>query len=97
MKKCTLTLLALLVTFLLAGCACEHQWTEASCTDAKTCTLCSLTEGNALGHSWQEADCVTAKTCSRCALTEGTPLGHSWQDSRSSHSMIWGYWLQLAV
>jgi len=82
MKKITLTLLAVLLgAALLAGCSCQHEWTEASCTQPKTCIRCNLTEGEALGHSWQEADCITAKTCSRCAMTEGEPLGHSWQEA----------------
>ena len=71
----------LICMMLLAGCSCQHQWTEADCTAPKSCTLCQITEGEALGHSWQEADCVTPKTCSRCDLTEGTALGHSWEEA----------------
>lgn len=82
MKKHTLILLSLILsTALLAGCSCQHEWTEADCTQQKTCAQCGLTEGEALGHSWQEADCVTEKTCSRCAITEGSPLGHTWRDA----------------
>lgn len=82
MKKGILILLSCLVcTALLAGCSCQHQWTDASCTEAKTCTKCGETEGEALGHSWQDAGCTTPKTCSRCALTEGAALGHSWEEA----------------
>ena len=66
---------------LLSGCSCQHQWTEATCTAPKTCSLCSITEGDTLGHSWLEADCITAKTCSRCGFTEGSALGHSWTEA----------------
>ena len=82
MKKTTILFLSiLLLTVLLTGCSCQHQWTEADCTTPKTCTQCQVTEGEALGHSWQEADCVTAKTCSRCGTTEGSPLGHTWAEA----------------
>lgn len=33
---------------LLAGCACEHEWTEATYTESKTCTKCGETEGEPL-------------------------------------------------
>lgn len=82
MKKFTLILLTVLLSaVILTGCSCEHEWTEATCTAPKTCTLCGLTEGETLGHSWQEADCVTAKTCVRCDLKEGSLLGHSWKEA----------------
>lgn len=35
----------------LAGCGCQHQWEEATCTTPKTCTQCGETEGEALGHT----------------------------------------------
>lgn len=82
MKKCILILLPFLVcTLLLAGCSCQHQWAEATCTAPKTCTKCDAAEGEALGHSWQDADCTTPKTCSRCSLTEGSALGHNWTEA----------------
>lgn len=80
MKKYSLILLSFLLGgILLAGCSCQHQWTDATCTEPKTCSKCALTEGEALGHSWKDADCVTPKTCSRCAVTEGSPLDHRWE------------------
>lgn len=82
MKKSILILLSFLLgAVLLAGCSCEHVWTEATCTEPKVCTKCSQAEGEALGHSWEEPDCITPKTCSRCAFTEGTPLGHQWKEA----------------
>ena len=70
----------LICTVLLSGCACQHEWEDASCLSPKTCGKCAVTEGEALGHSWKEADCITPKTCTRCGLTEGTALGHIWEE-----------------
>ena len=32
---------------------CDHQWTDASCTAPKTCSICQETEGQANGHSYK--------------------------------------------
>lgn len=58
----------------------EHNWTEANCTTAKTCSICDKTEGSALGHDWADATCTAPKTCKRtgCTATDGSPLGHNW-------------------
>ncbi len=67
-----------------------HNWTAATCTAAKTCSVCKATEGSALGHSYTSkvttaATCTTAgvKTfiCSKCSnsYTESIPAtGHKW-------------------
>lgn len=82
MKKSMLILLACLIcAALLTGCSCQHQWVEATCTNAKHCTKCDAVEGEALGHSWKEADCVTPRTCALCGLTDGEAAGHSWKDA----------------
>lgn len=60
----------------LAGCGCQHQWEEATCTTPKTCTQCGETEGEALGHTWTDATCTEPSTCTRCGETTGTALGH---------------------
>ena len=39
---------------------CSHNWTPATCTEAKTCTLCKETVGIALGHT------TDSGICSRC-------------------------------
>ena len=54
----------------------EHKWTDATCTDPKTCSECKETEGEPLGHKWTDATCTEAKTCSVCGETEGKALGH---------------------
>ena len=53
-----------------------HKFAAATCTTAKTCTVCNATEGEALGHKFADATCTTAKTCTVCNATEGEALGH---------------------
>lgn len=77
----SLFLFMLLLTVLLTGCSCNHEWEEATCTEPKTCTLCSETEGEPLGHIWKEATCTEAKTCEVCGETEGKALGHTWKEA----------------
>lgn len=74
------TLLLLLVP-LLAGCRCEHDWVEATCTEARRCRLCGERQGRAPGHNWEDATCEQAKTCSACGATDGKPLEHNWLDA----------------
>ena len=38
----------------------DHNWTLATCTSPKTCSLCGKTEGSALGHNYIN------RVCSRC-------------------------------
>lgn len=76
----------LICLLVLAGCSCKHNWTEADCVTAKTCSECQATEGAPLGHTpdqWQESfDPVTAtvtKTqhctvCNECTASETAPL-----------------------
>lgn len=56
MKKisCLLVvLLGALLFFSLFSCGkCEHEWKDATCTTAKTCTKCGITEGEPLGHTY---------------------------------------------
>lgn len=68
----------------MTGCCINHEWTEATCTEARTCTRCGEIEGEALGHIWIEATCVTARTCSVCGETEGKALGHTWTEATCS-------------
>lgn len=53
-----------------------HDWQEATCETAKTCSRCPLTEGEPLGHSWLGATCTEAKYCSVCNKKDGEALGH---------------------
>jgi len=63
------------------GEALQHSWQEATCTDAKTCSVCKISEGKPNGHNWQEATCTTPKTCSVCKETEGKAPGHNWLEA----------------
>ena len=61
--------------------ACEHEWSDATCTAPKTCSKCGETEGDALGHTMSDATCTAPKTCSVCGATEGDALGHTMSDA----------------
>ena len=65
----------------LVGCAHEHTWKEATCTEPKTCSKCGETEGEPLGHVWQDPTCSKAKACERCGEKEGYALGHDWKEA----------------
>lgn len=70
-----------ILAVLLTGCACEHEWADATCLAPKTCNLCQETEGEALGHNWAEATCAAPKTCTACGEMEGETLPHIWEDA----------------
>lgn len=55
---------------------CNHDCTDATCTEDSKCTLCGEVFGEALGHLWSDATCVSPMECSRCAETSGSSLGH---------------------
>ena len=52
---------------------CTHEWVDATCTEAKHCSICGATEGEPLPHTWVEATYAAPKTCSVCGTTEGEP------------------------
>lgn len=82
MKRTILVILIIALTFCLTACGCEHEWSEATCTDPKTCTLCQEVEGEPLGHKWKEATCTEAKTCETCKETEGSAMGHDYKEEK---------------
>ena len=57
--------------------AAQHKWKDATCTTAKTCTVCNTKNGDPKGHKWKSATCTAPKTCSSCGETEGKSLGHT--------------------
>lgn len=57
---------------------CSHNYTNATCTTPKTCTLCGQTSGTALGHNYSVATCTAPKTCNSCGATTGSAAGHKW-------------------
>lgn len=56
---------------------CKHSFTQATCKEPATCTLCGETEGDLIAHSFTDATCTAAKTCTSCGKTEGAAIGHS--------------------
>ena len=56
-----------------------HSWRAATCTQAKKCSRCSVTEGSPVAHSWVSATCSEPKHCSACGATEGSALEHTWK------------------
>ena len=40
-----------------------HTWVDATCTEPKTCSVCSATDGNPLGHDWNDWTVTTEATC----------------------------------
>jgi len=77
----SLILASVIVLSLFTACGCKHEWTEATCTTPKTCSLCDATEGEAPGHKWLDATCTAPKTCKNCDATDGEALGHDWAEA----------------
>lgn len=80
-KRISVLLICVMLAAVLAGCGCDHEWTEANCYDPKTCALCGETEGEDLGHDYLDASCEAPKTCSRCGKEKGEALGHTWVEA----------------
>ena len=73
-------------TYYCAGCQDEytetvkatgHSYSSATCTEPKTCSICSKTDGNPLGHLYSSATCTKPRICSICNKTDGSALGHT--------------------
>ena len=75
-----------------------HKWTDATCTEPKTCLTCGETEGSALNHSFTNyvsdknasctADGTKTATCDRCDETDtvtdaGSKLAHTYSVEQS--------------
>ena len=58
-----------------------HTFTAASCSAAKTCSVCGYVDGTPSAHTWINATCSAPKKCGVCGVTEGTSTGHSWVDA----------------
>lgn len=84
MRQLGCAILCLALILCLSGCACKHEWAEATCTEPKTCTKCGETEGDPLEHTpgeWvqDEPDYVTGlvwlrQYCSVCGKELDTDL-----------------------
>ena len=53
-----------------------HDWKDATCTEARTCSTCGKVDGEPLGHDYGDAGCEDAAQCSRCGEGGGEPVGH---------------------
>ena len=51
-KFCMIGIFA--VCFMLTGCGHEHTWSEATCTEPKTCSECGETEGEPLQADFEK-------------------------------------------
>ena len=58
---------------------CEHEFANATCTEAPTCTKCGEVNGEALGHSYADATCTAPATCNTCGATEGSAKEHDFK------------------
>ena len=77
-----------------------HSWSNASCTDARACVICGVTDGNALGHSYSstviaptcDTDGYTTHTCTRCGdsyvSNKITASGHMWSEATCAEPKI---------
>lgn len=89
---CLLMVLVLL-TSVLAGCSCSHEWAEANCKSPKTCTLCGETEGEKTDtHQWEDATTEAPKTCSVCGLTEGERIITDERFTTAACKALFGTW-----
>ena len=78
MKRTLLTFVVCLISFTLVGCLCNHEWTDATCTNPQKCSKCNITNGQPIGHNFSAATCQTPKQCIVCGTTEGEVLAHNW-------------------
>lgn len=73
-KKWVIAAISSVVVFILAierMPTCEHVWEEATCENAKTCSLCGDYEGESLGHDSNELKPVKEATCTEVGRMEG--------------------------
>lgn len=83
-KKITIAVVLAIIVAGISGILfymCYHRWDNATCTTAKTCSICGKTEGEPLGHKWTEATCEEPQICSACGEAKGTALGHKWEEA----------------
>lgn len=60
MKKILCIFMTAILLVSITACSHEHEYSEATCIEPKTCTICGETDGEALGHT------VDIGICSRC-------------------------------
>jgi len=78
--RCLSLALCALAALCLAGCSCNHQWQEATCTAPKTCTRCGETQGEKTAHVFGDSTCIAPEPCALCGTLEGIELTHQWRE-----------------
>ncbi len=74
-------IMMLLMQNLIYG-DCTHEYSEATCTEAQTCSVCGLKTGLPLGHDCEVLSCVEGSECQRCGeVLENDPDLHSFADA----------------
>ena len=58
----------------------DHDYSERTCTQPKTCKMCGKTSGASLGHNYSKATCDAPQKCSRSGQSVGSALGHTTDD-----------------
>lgn len=79
--------IVLVIVLFASHAICFHEWSDATCTEPKTCSVCGRTQGEPTGHEWIDATCTEPKTCSKCGGAEGDALGHGewkWQTTKKA-------------
>jgi len=79
-KICVLFIAVILISVLISGCGCKHQWQDASCYAPRTCSLCGETEGKPRAHKWGNTACHEPEGCVYCGTLDGIELSHEWQE-----------------
>ena len=85
MRRSVAFLLVLILCLgVFSGCGCKHEWEEATCEKAETCSLCGEIQGEPLGHApgaWIETeDAIAAQVhrenlCARCGEVTDRRVG----------------------
>lgn len=79
-RKVYFLLILVLVTAVLAGCACEHEWAASTCLAPRTCVRCGEVQGKVRSHAYGNTSCNNPEPCTVCGTMEGIELTHEWQE-----------------
>ena len=65
----------------------EHNWTPATCTAPKTCSVCQATEGDPLGHTqgteWKYNSTYHWHVCTECGAKTDEPQEHQFDGGKT--------------
>lgn len=56
----------------------SHNWSEATCLQPQTCSVCTATQGGLGSHLFMEATCLDPIKCLVCELTVGSTTDHNY-------------------